>query len=254
MQTVLRRLRSSRSVGHGATPQQWAEALYAELGWGLVNRAALRRAAVASRSGCIYNRIEKNANSSLIILFHWLETGQKAGAIGARKRMPHLLDWPTSQMQDLAEMRRMVVVRNPFSRTLSAFLNKVETQKFRRDVGHMERTPEDFRAFVKLLDEGHLSTNSHWDLQMRQLVFTIEAYTDVLRFENLEHDLSDFLLRLDLDQNAMHRSSAFQKGRTHRTDANAQLERFYDSDAEAIVRRLFSDDFEAFGYSKVLSP
>lgn len=42
-----------------------------------LNINASARVAAAAKSGFLYNRVNKNANSSLIALMHWLKTGRK---------------------------------------------------------------------------------------------------------------------------------------------------------------------------------
>jgi hypothetical protein len=229
------------------------EAVNAMFNCQALNWDALPRVAVAPRSHILYNRVQKNANSSLIILMYWLETGRTLGAVRARRSVSHLDDWPVRKMVYLANFSRMVVVRDPFSRTLSAFLNKVDTQRFRADVGHMQATPECFSQFLRWLDDGGMGVNSHWDLQTKQLLFPIERYTDVIRFERLEDELAGFFERRGVDPDYMHRSGAFQRGRAHRTDANDRFHQFYDAEGTEIVQRLFANDFKALGYDPNLA-
>lgn len=211
---------------------------------------ALSRVAVAPRSGFLYNRIQKNANSSLITLVHYLETGRSDGVIASRRSVSHLIDWPTGRLVELADLPRMVVIRSPYSRTLSAFLNKVGTARFRGDVGTMlEPTPEGFSQFLRVLDNGSLTLNSHWDLQIKSMLFRTEGYTDIIRFERLETELARFLDKVGIDPDMMYSSGAFKKGRTHSTNAKDLLSQYYDDAGIAIVQRLFQKDFEELGYN-----
>jgi len=212
------------------------------------------RVAVARRSGFLYNRVQKNANSSVIIFVHWLETGCMRGDIRSRKSVPHLGDWPVRHMAELPEMPRMVVVRDPFSRTLSAFLNKVNSPRFRADVGQLGATPDGFSRFIRWLDSGGMGVNPHWDLQTKQLILPLDHYTDVIRFERLEKELASFFERLGIDADHMHSSGAFKRGRAHRTEANDLLHQFYDADGAQIVRRLFETDFQVLGYDPSWTP
>jgi hypothetical protein len=229
------------------------DALDTTLGCGTLNFRKMARVAVAPQSGFLYNRVQKNANSALITLVHWLETGRKAGVISSRKRVSNLADWPIREMATLGQMPRMVVVRDPFARTLSAFLNKVGTARFRTDVGHMEATPDCFLRFLHWLDDGRMAVNPHWNLQTEELFFPLAHYTDVIRFERLDDELAGFFARLGIDPSCMHRSGAFQRGRSHRTDTNDRLNQFYNSEGEKILQRLFATDFKALGYDPNLA-
>lgn len=212
------------------------------------NWDALTRVAVAPNSGFLYNRVHKNANSSIITLLHGLETGRNFGVMRSRTRVSHLGDWPIHRIEALAGLPRMVVIRDPFARTLSAFLNKVDTPRFRADIGHMTPTPESFSQFLHWLDDGGRDLNPHWDLQSKQLLFPLDTYTDVIRFEQLNTGLSDFFDRLGIDPDRVLKFGGFRRGQAHRTDANARMGQFYTTQGAQIVQRLFATDFDTLGY------
>ena len=87
----------------------------------------------------------------------------------------------------------MVIIRNPYSRVLSAFLDKHKSRKIRERHGVWEPTPEGFAAFLGYLEAGGLGGNSHWDLQKKQMLLPLSAYDGVIHFENLREEMLGFL-------------------------------------------------------------
>ncbi len=116
-----------------------------------INMGAMDRVTVAQKSGFLYNRVEKNANSTLITLVHWLEMGRTLEVMASRRNVPRLDDCRINQISDLSTLPRMVVVRNPYSRTLSAFLNKVDTPRFGANIGELEASKRAFIGFCATL-------------------------------------------------------------------------------------------------------
>ena len=148
----------------------------------------------------------------------------------------------------MRDFRRMVIIRSPYSRTLSAFLHRFRRQHFREAFGKFSLDPEGFGDFVKWLDDGGLSKNGHWDLQTKEILLPLEHYTDVLRLEALGEALPRFFHDTGLDETAMERSGVNEFGRVHDTNASAKVRRFYNDESRATVARLYATDFEALGY------
>lgn len=213
-----------------------------------VNFAALGRMAVLPRQGLLYNRIQKNANSSLITLFHYIETGRKRSPRRARADTLHLDGWPLHRMSELGGRRLLLVIRNPYSRVLSAFLNKMSKAHIREAYGEYDLTPAGFGRFLRWLDAGGLSENDHWNLQTRQILLPLADYTHVIRLENLGAELDAFLSDIGEAPERLRAEGAFSLGSANRTGARDKTAAFYDADGVAIVRRLFCEDFDILGY------
>lgn len=213
-----------------------------------VNEQRLGRGIVSSRLGCICNRVQKNGNSMLSILLYQIETGKVADTIKARESVPHLPDLHSDSIRELSSYRRMVIVRDPFSRTLSAFLDKSRSTKFQNSIEKLDPTPSGFHRFVKLLNDGHLTSNPHWDLQSKQLIFKLNHYTDIVRFEKLNSEILEFLKKCNYNLGEPHLERISPRRRTHKTDATKKIQHFYDHKTEVLVRNLFQKDFEILGY------
>jgi hypothetical protein len=133
-------------------------------------------------------------------------------------------------------------VRNPFTRALSGFLDKVN----RPDTALLRefeyRRLDSFEAYLEVLSKLNLrDTNGHFRPQHINLDYPRIAYDSIFFLENLE-PLTRFLSCV---------SPGFQLERNapHASGANAKLRAYYTDTAVAMVREIFARDFELFGYS-----
>ncbi|MGE0494603.1 MAG: sulfotransferase family 2 domain-containing protein [Vulcanimicrobiota bacterium] len=149
------------------------------------------------------------------------------GHVSATQLRPFLPPWD--------EYLKFAVVRNPYSRFLSAaaFLY--------RDTP----LPEDPRSVLKRL----VSSQDKWArLLLRPMVDTLliedELAVDVVcRFEHLEQDLAGLFGRLQLPFDGLPRANA---------SAGLGFEA-YDAELEQMVGEFYARDFSRFGYSRSLS-
>jgi hypothetical protein len=212
-----------------------------------LNWAAARRVAVFPRLGLAYNRIKKNANTTVVILLRELESGVVEDRDVAKDRARLLFDLaPDERARPLAFL---VVVRNPYSRVLSAFLNKFGSERYRRRHGDFARTREGFAAFVRWLERGGLARDGHWDLQTRLMLLPLDRYDHVVRFEALRDGLAAVLAAHGLALPPGRLDTLYPSDRDKQTSADSRLAGFYDSDTAARVARLYARDFAALGYS-----
>lgn len=208
------------------------------------------RTLVSRRARYVYLRIPKAANSTVVraLLDHFPEPGfPAADPERAKTGMPHLGD---TGLGDLAPLKRFfvfTVVRNPYARTLSAYLDK-----FRQGDKHLDRLGErvagfnadrlTFRGFCRYLAAGGEAENAHWMRQTR-LTGLADRIDFVGRVETLEADLATIL----------HGIGARKIGRIESagppaTEAAAKSRAHYDDETRGIVETVYRRDFEAFGY------
>lgn len=158
---------------------------------------------------------------------------------------------------------RFTFVRNPYTRVLSAYLDKIaakgagaihrsEQLVARAERERVERRRElmlpqsgevSFRRFVDvLLTTDPAKMDSHWKPLHLLTRPDLIRYDHIGRFENLDADMDAVLARLSLD------AANYRRHQDHRTDAAARLRRHYDRETEAMVREIYARDFELFGY------
>lgn len=204
----------------------------------VVNKSALRKIVVNTEFGICYNRIQKNANTTTVDLLGAISGGD---AVRIAALNP-------DEIARLNKFRFFVVVRSPYSRTLSAFLQKLSTEKNRQEYGEFTLDPSGFRAFAHWLDNGGLTKNSHWDLQQKQMCFELRDYDTVIRFEDYNTEMRAFLLSAGVPADRVNLEDSAARGTHHKTGASDRLRQFYDAETQSTVRRCFMSDFLSLGY------
>jgi len=210
--------------------------------------------AVDADCGFLGHLNPKAANSSIAAALGALSLSTKPPLDQATKRMirrelrrPSTLS--PEEVEAVPTMTSFVCIRNPYSRTLSAFLSKVvgKQQKHAPRRGHpVVARPEDFRSFAESLTRGALTDNFHWAPQHWFLLFPLEDYDHVMRFESLNTDFH--ALQQDIFGPGPCQLPAEDPG--HATDATAQLGAFFDSASEQAVFDAYRLDFELLGYPR----
>jgi len=174
-----------------------------------------------------------------------LEHGEQMAAIDAKEQAVHLSDIGVRGVLALRRAQRMVIVRDPFSRTLSAFLDKFRSPNYQRRFGAFELTPEGFSAFLSFLENGGLRANAHWSPQSDRIMLPLDQYDAVLPFSSFPHSFVRAVE--DSFPEARRKWSDFSHVDIEgppRTDAGEKVMAFYNQDNMAAVERLYSKDLE----------
>lgn len=129
--------------------------------------------------------------------------------------------------------------RNPYSRVLSAYLDKIIVGgKIAEKLGMGASTS--FYAFLKKLEDGYLYENVHWAPQTSLIPIAKEKLNFTGKVETLESDMA-FLIR------KLFNAECVIKNRTEgQTGATKRLDEFYGTKEKALVKRLYQSDFENF--------
>ena len=218
----------------------------------------IRRAAVPPGHRYCYFRIPKCANSTVIkTLFRYdpsLKAGKDqgdprrmkkrfGGLFSARALSPHQLS---------ARYFCFTVVRSPFTRVLSAYLDKIAAAQpgqysyVARAVGASKAAEVSFPDFVAFLEGGGLYANAHWAPQVAMLPVDPGELAYVGRVESLEDDLAWLVDRL-FGKGTFEGAATRGDRRRH---SGSRLREYYDLDLVRRVHRLYEPDFRAFGYAE----
>jgi hypothetical protein len=160
-------------------------------------------------------------------------------------------------------------VRNPYTRVLSAYLNKFEPLTrgdgewlgpyfsavyqaigaYRKSAGHAD-TRVSFEAFLDwLAHSGDPNVdNEHWVPQSRILSRHAVRYDFIGRFENLKADAAFLMDRMGTGVPFPTQESLDFPG----TNSALQLATYYTSTEAALVQGIYASDFESFAYSRDL--
>lgn len=148
------------------------------------------------------------------------------------------------------EFFKFCFVRDPYTRLLSAYIdkirgNKVQKMAILREIGKPERLAEyvSFEEFVDaVIEESICNMDSHWRVQYYQTLQEYIKYDFIGKFENFDYDFSHVLSRIGLD------NEFCEKVDSHASNAADHLDRFYTKSIRRKVARKYEKDFEAFGY------
>ena len=205
------------------------------------------------RRGLFYSRIPKAANSTISRIL--AEQSGYARRFAGRNpkdrflRPSHLNRAEVAALE--AEWLKFTFVRNPYTRTLSAFLDKIRGRKpqSRPFYAWFGGGEPGYLDFCRFLEAGGLWADMHWAPQSGILLLPLERFDFIGRLERLEEDLSTLLpmafgpeVRLEM------RRAGPSSG------ANARRAEHFSPEAQAIVARLYAQDFAAFGYDPALWP
>ncbi|MFO8236869.1 MAG: sulfotransferase family protein [Prochlorococcaceae cyanobacterium] len=201
-----------------------------------------------------YSRIPKAANTTIVAAL----ASHSSFRPRYRRRQDPKHRFQRPLLLSSREVRRLerdafvfTFVRNPFSRVLSAYLDKVGRRRHqgRRFLAWAQEhgQPGDFLGFCRFLEAGGLQLDMHWAPQSEILCLPLSRFDLIGRVETLEHDLPEVLERLFGKWNA---APSQRRGTT--TNAADQLQEAYGAEQRQIIARLYRRDFELFGYESTL--
>ncbi|WP_161596934.1 sulfotransferase family protein [Rhizobium glycinendophyticum] len=193
--------------------------------------------------GFFFNRIPKSANSTVSVFVAGSSgiSSVPGDLVGnwAKYAFPKPSDLETEQLEKFEASFKFTFVRNPYTRVLSAYLDKVKTGK------KMPPLP-DFYSFCQYLDRGGLHANAHWAPQSSLLLIPLHRFDFIGRMETLSQDMSVVGRRLGfraVDGNV--------RAGPKSTNADKLLAEHLDDGSRLILNRLYAEDFDAFGYTKL---
>lgn len=205
---------------------------------GISINSADARGCVDTRLGFFCNRIPKAANSTIVENLARLSFGEDIPSKVAKKRFTAPSQLSRSEVNQIEDMFRFAVVRNPFTRTLSAYLDKVERRN------REARRESSFGEFLQGLANGKLYSNAHWAPQHSLLLLPFDDFEFIGKVESLDKDLNHVRTRI-LGKQV---EETFKSFRANSTGAGRRLQEYYDDETVIMVLELFRKDFELFEY------
>ena len=155
------------------------------------------------------------------------------------------------------EYRRFSFVRNPYSRILSGYLDKLVTNEYERarHLPMMGFEPGSQPTLLEFLDRlkgtEDAARDIHFSSQASLLMVEHVEYDFIGRFESFE---TDFLQLQASYFNVTRPNQSYESfGKHHASNANDKLARYYGPREVALVQEIFKRDFELFGYSEDIS-
>jgi hypothetical protein len=196
------------------------------------------------------NLIFKNGNSFLIKILADVFLG--ANAYDARQLRAKILskvyELPLVDIGRIQNHEKLVVLRNPYSRLLSAFLDRVGSgkhQKYSCIAGFGDPSKEGFSRFLADFDLGRLDHDPHFASQESQILFPIDEFSTILSFKFLERDLFNWFERRDITSDNVFELFVSAKNlvNSHSTGAASRISDFYDRESFRVVDDKWENDF-----------
>jgi hypothetical protein len=206
---------------------------------------------LVSRGGrYVYLRIPKAANSTVFraLVARRPEPGAEDPDLArAKARVPHLGDLGWSELPALRRFLIFTVVRDPYARTLSAYLDKFRggdkhLDRFGTRIAAFDGGSVSFRGFCRYLAAGGEAENAHWMRQTR-ITRLADRIDLVGRVETLDADLPRILATLGSAP-----TGPIRRAGPAPTGAASRLAEHYDAECRRLVARVYAADFAAFGY------
>lgn len=207
-------------------------------------RSANDRGMLDRELGFFCNRVPKAANSTVVTTLARLKFGREVGSREAKRMFATPAHLGGTEVDNFDSLFKFTVVRNPYTRVLSAFLDKIE--RFRERDNHNTT----FAEFLQRLRDDHryLYGNAHWVPQSDLMLIPVERFDLVGRVESLDRDLAQITGRIRPGTSDTITSTT--SAGPPPTRASEKLRRYYDDPALIeLVRAIYRDDFSAFGYS-----
>jgi hypothetical protein len=208
-----------------------------------------QRTVVDRERGFIYFRIPKAANSTVMVNLAEADMSGQATSKHVKRAFARVDTLSEREVKELtSRFFLFTVVRNPYSRLASSYLDKIERGKRSRKVlqalGKPEGSEVKFLEFCHYLQNDGISDDPHWYKQVDLVPCGIGLLDFVGHMETLDQDLTETLSRINGVA-----PSQLMNWAPHQTGANAKLSQLYCSESIQIVKRLYADDFSAFCYS-----
>lgn len=202
-------------------------------------RSADDRGMVDMELGFFCNRVPKAANSTVVTNLARLKFGRDVDSPDAKKMFATPARLNRAEVERFASLFKFTVVRNPYTRTLSAYLDKIERRAVRAG---KESSFRDFLLQAKKTPR-FLYSNAHWAPQTALMLIPVEQFDFIGKVETLDQDLAEIKRRIrpDLEQPV----TSFKR---NATGAGDKLRHYYDDELIALVQELYRDDFSTFDY------
>lgn len=211
--------------------------------------------AVNHRHRYAYFRIFKAANSTIVSHLYEMETGvahQSLDSIQPVKDtyFDRLGNLSSGQVEDvLSGYLKFAVVRDPYTRALAAYLDKVSRNidakgdHVRARLGMDKDDDLSFDIFVRYLEEGGIDENAHWARQSELIALPVAKLDVVARFEALPHSVDGVFRSLF---GSVQRTADIREHATGALRDNPLL----SATIKQRLYRLYEPDFETFAYAQ----
>ena len=224
---------------------------------------------ISLRNRYVYFAVDKVANSSIknsLFDIEYGPVGKKTVTLYDKRSSPLLSPYqlPPDLLREVLNSGnyfRFAFVRNPYSRLLSCYLDRILTasSKPRRQLNAFLKSRgeviEDvsFESFIRAICAQTSNTqNSHWRVQADDILYGDVEFDFIGKFERLWQDMAIASSRIWGELRPEMANKDVNKS-PRATNAGAKLREFYTPELAALVSERFAADFDAFEYERDIS-
>jgi len=202
-----------------------------------------------------YFRISKAANSTVVSSLYYGETSHEIRSLHyLQKIKDEYYDRPSDLSRDqvsklLNSYFKFTFVRNPYTRILSAYLDKIVNNEAEKrelvaiHLGKSKGSEVSFDDFLLYLESGGIDENGHWARQIDLIPIPLNKMDFIGRVENLQKDL-DFTL-----SKIYNSCKPIISVREHSTSTSLLIKELAPETINRIYK-LYESDFDSFHYPR----
>lgn len=150
---------------------------------------------------------------------------------------------------------RFCFVRNPFSRILSSYLDKIVENQWEKNMrlpllGYDPSDELSLLDFLKAIrEQPDVEKDIHWTPQIYILQPDQVNYSYIGRFENFAEEFREVIQSIQPNQTEQFDSL---KVDFHKTGASSKVKDYIGEEEQQLILEIFDQDFQFFGYSNDL--
>lgn len=206
----------------------------------------------------VFNRIKKSGNTSALLTLNKIAGREDPENSEAPKSQRSIRRTPLRTIVASRDFATLTIVRDPASRVLSAYHNKVGSglkARHRNLPGFGDASPDAFETFLRHISTTDEPVDPHFWPQARLLIKPAGKFTFIARLENLAREMAPVLKSLGVDPRhaalfaGPHPLEANRPAKI--TSSNTKVKTVTPRAAEMIFE-MYDADYRAFGYEKRL--
>jgi len=218
--------------------------------------------AVYPRLGVLFNRIKKSGNTTVVAFLDDVEKSEmvQKPQIETSAKLKNMRRIHMSPYRDILRMRSfstLVIVRNPYYRAISGFLDKIAkgtNPRYENYPYFGKDGPEIFEKFLAHCGQQNFFKNRHFLPQTALLFQPPDRYTKIARLETLPEDMSDFLFQIGADPAAaqvLQKPHAIEIKEESKIQNSSEKFHYLTPRACRLIETLYARDFDSFGYERL---
>jgi len=217
----------------------------------------------------VYFAVDKVANSTIkqsLFEVEYLPVKKSIVTLYDPRCSPLLSPYqlPSEMFDDImskgSEYFKFAFVRNPYSRLLSCYLDRILTisstpsKQFRRYINGMHLKSGDltFKMFAEAIcKQKPAEQNSHWRVQSDDILFDLYDFDHIAKFEKIWDEM-EFISKKIYGKVLPQMKNRNINSSPKKTDSDKKLLEYYDQELADLVYDKFKADFINFNYERLI--